>query len=380
MKRASYVLSILSVFFLVYSHSIGKAADLYPGEEMRIGDGYPSLVKFFKGDPAKPMVVFAPGAWHLGRISYGNPSSNEKDFLAHWLQQKGYPFAAISYPVDNPVYKGTYPEFSIRNWGRQGAEITKQLIDENKLSSHVILLGWSNGGKIPQSYNVAARRLGITVDFYVSLSATTPLPGQIPGGFKLVKPSEKGLARLGVLNRWFTTLIKEQNELNGHTIIPEDIYLKEFIGDFPVGLLGAAVRYRDGLWVHDEAEGFRDSGVFRFAEFPLVTLVLADYPSEGRHALTDKGAWGLFIAQKIYLGYVVGNKVNVSKLAPEKWQELIEVTQEAPDRLTTTVHGNHLFFIGEKGASRLADNIEQLESKVKELKAEIGDLIGVELK
>lgn len=66
--------------------------ELYENEEIRLGKGYPSLVRFFNDNFEKPLVVFFPGWAHLGRISYGFPGSKEEHFLAKWITQNGYPF------------------------------------------------------------------------------------------------------------------------------------------------------------------------------------------------------------------------------------------------------------------------------------------------
>lgn len=166
-KIFRYFTLIFTLFCLFLYASVIQAANLYPGEEIRMGDGYPALVKFVKGDPSKPTIVFVPGALSLARAAYGTPESNEQDFLAYWVNKKGYSFLAISYPLDNPVYENTFPDFSIQNWGKQDAEITKQLLEENDLNKNVILMGWSMGGMVPQSYNVAAKNLGINVEFYI---------------------------------------------------------------------------------------------------------------------------------------------------------------------------------------------------------------------
>lgn len=57
--------------------------NLYPGEEVITAAAYPALVKFIKGNPNKPLIVFVPGDFHLARISYGYPGSDPKDFLSY---------------------------------------------------------------------------------------------------------------------------------------------------------------------------------------------------------------------------------------------------------------------------------------------------------
>lgn len=126
----------------------GKLSLIYDGEEIRVGNGYPSLIRFFGGNPEKPLIVFSPGWAFLGRISYGFPGCNKEQFLAHWINKKGYPFLATSYPMDHPVYERIYPEFSLTDWGNMAAGLTKEIIIENKLSNEVIGVNWSAAGQV----------------------------------------------------------------------------------------------------------------------------------------------------------------------------------------------------------------------------------------
>lgn len=167
--------------------------------------------------------------------------------------------------------------------------------------------------------------------------------------------------------------------MNGHIIIADDLFLKEYTGDIPIGMTGQGLLYKDGLWVYDKAEGFKDSGVFEFSEFPLVTAMLSSDVSDNRYAMQDKGIWSMYITLKIYLDYGVGNNVDLFSLPKTKWRELLALVREAPERLMIEFEGNHFFIIGEKGARRVADNIEELEKKVQKLKTEIEDIIGVDL-
>lgn len=61
--------------------------------------------------------MFVPGAGHLGRIAYGHPEGDPRDFVAHWVAQSGLPFLAVSYPLDNPVYETLHPEFDVARLG-----------------------------------------------------------------------------------------------------------------------------------------------------------------------------------------------------------------------------------------------------------------------
>jgi hypothetical protein len=149
--------------------------NLFDNEEIRYSGGYPSLVRFFEGDVSKPLVVFSPGWAHLGRISYGFPGSDEKNFLANWITKKGYPFLAVSYPIDHPVYDTVYPEFSLTDWGKMTAEIASVCISEYGLGNEIIGLSWSSAGQVIRPFNVACSSLGLEVFFHLGIEATPAL-------------------------------------------------------------------------------------------------------------------------------------------------------------------------------------------------------------
>jgi hypothetical protein len=77
---------------------------LDPGEELRTAAGFPALVRFARGAPGSPLVVFVTGGGVLARIAYGHAGARPADFLAHWLRQAGYACLAVSYPLGHPVF------------------------------------------------------------------------------------------------------------------------------------------------------------------------------------------------------------------------------------------------------------------------------------
>ena len=103
-----------------------KSPELFPGEQMIDAAGFPTLIRFIKGQPDKPLVVFVPGTSFLARIAYGFPGGNDEDFLASWLVRAGYSFLGTSYPLANPVFGKTYPTFGVTDWGRQIAAAARK--------------------------------------------------------------------------------------------------------------------------------------------------------------------------------------------------------------------------------------------------------------
>jgi hypothetical protein len=162
------------------TNSLSENAALYPGEEIRLGAGYPALVKFLPGDVDKPLVVFITGGGVLARVAYGHPESYPPDFIAYWLQEKGYPFLALSYPIDNPVFLSVHPGFSVRDWGTQVSEIIDQHIDEDDEDRKVLVLAWSMAGRIAEPLTSALAHRKIAVELFVAMAASTALLGLQP--------------------------------------------------------------------------------------------------------------------------------------------------------------------------------------------------------
>jgi pimeloyl-ACP methyl ester carboxylesterase len=350
--------------------------DLYPNEEILRAAGFPALTWFKKGaDPQKPLIVFVPGAAHLGRIAYGCPSCEERNFLAYWMGQRGFSFLAISYPLGHPVYDRAYPEFTVKDWGRQAAEITRTIVDQRHTSNHVVVVGWSMGGKIAKTFNDAAGELGIQVDFFVALAATPPLPNLVPGLSESIKLAPDGLANLEAKYPWFVASLEAQNRLNRREIIPAKIYREEFLGNFPINLLGTELRYRDGAFASDVAESERDMGSHEFARFPLTTVITNRSALDARHALIDQSSWGLYLVQKIFQD-LASSHIVLESLAQSKWQCLSAGLRRLPAQLSRTEPGTHFFFVGAKGARSVARDVESLNRQVRQVRTTISGCLA----
>ncbi|WP_443660566.1 hypothetical protein [Clostridium algidicarnis] len=361
---------------------------IYNGEKIKQGGNYPALTKFIKGNPKEALTVFVPGAAHLARIAYGGHNgSQDEDFLAHWLVSEGYNFLGISYPIATklPIYNESYPNFTIRAWGKQVAEIAKTIIDENNLSKHIILIVWSNGGRIVQSFYEYALTLGLDVDFCTSFSATPPnmavvkFPSQVPNIDKMDKYRYSDCSKS--FDRWYN-----QININSHInckneIIPKDVYYNEYIGSMPVNLKGTGTKYHNGEFVASELEFIGDSKSYDYANFPLMTTIVTDNIIDSRHALSDQSIWGAYLISKIYCDYIEKNKMKIifNKLSAESWKSFVELVRTSPIELSMETQGNHFFFVGESGAHYAALCVKKLERKVKLFKTNIEDILKTTL-
>lgn len=351
---------------------------LYGGEESVTAAGFPAVAYFRKGDPQKPLIVFVPGAHNMARVAYGgHDGSRPDDFLDHWLGQKGYSFLALSYPVDlkNPAFATKHPDFNAQAWGKQIAEIAKAKIAENGLGKDIVIAAWSMAGKVVQPTYKASKDAGLSVVTTISFAATPGAPGLISYTSRF-KMAPSGYAdRSNLYGGWLKQLAKNDAE-NGHAAIPEEIFRAEYVGDMSVGQQGYGEVYRNGKFELDHMAQATDYGAFAFEDYPLVTVLEDDDPSDARHGLADSANWALYNANMVVNRYIAGNKVNLDSLPPERWRALLTLTRGLPQRLSIPVTGNHFFFVGQAGAKRASEAVEQAIGRAREVKEEFSKVLG----
>ena len=62
-----------------------------------------------------------------------------------------------------------------------------------------------------------------------------------------------------------------------------------------------------------------------------------------------------------------------SALAPAKWTRINDLIHAAPARMTMVMPGNHMFFVGEKGARSTVAALEELRTRMAALTAELDE-------
>ena len=373
----------IGIFLLASLPSL-YAENLYKGEEIKRAAGFPAISKFVAGNPEKPLIVFVPGAHHTARVFYGGHEGYRKDdFVAYWLNQKGYNVLALSYPIatKGKAIKTNHPDFKIRDWGKQVAALTDDTVQKHNLSNQVIVVGWSMGGKIVQSVHEAMvkKHKNLNLDFYVALTATPPIPGLIVLTKKFPMLKDSGYAnRRDKYKGWYQQ-IAAQGQANGHSIVSKSVYDKDYVGDIAINLQGYGEQYRKGKFVMDQLATQDDGQPFNFGNFPLIGVIAPDGRGDRRHALTDKGAWGIYNVNTIYKRYLSANKIDVKTLSDAQWEELLHIARNIDDELFMSVNGNHFFFMGRKGASLTADAIEKLQIRVSSVKRRLSHVLGVQI-
>lgn len=350
---------------------------LFQNEEIRSGYNYPSLTRFFPAKSDKPLVVFSPGWGFLGRISYGIPVQNQKNFLAYWVNKNGYPFLSVSYPLDHPVYEDVYPGFTLNDWGKMTAEITNQIIEENELRREVIGINWSSSGQVVRHFNVFCKSLGINLLFDLGIEATPALA--ISSDRTLgIKKTEKDMVTLKNSHyELYWNEIKDQSEINGEEIISKEEYHKYFFGDIPIGLMGTNELFINGRIVTDHKMSYEDKKFYEFNEYPLVASISGNSSIAPYHPVVDKSTWSFLVIRKIYHDYFVKAQSSGFNFRNEDIKTFIDYINDLPDRLHKSINGNHLLFIGQKGASEVAEYIDYFYSEITLIKTEIAEFLGL---
>lgn len=360
------------VFFFALLQST-DAADLWDGEEVRMGAGYPFIAKFIGVERDAPLVVFIPGARSLARIAYGGHEGGpEEDFLAYWLNRDGYNFLGISYPVltDDGAFDEAHPDLTVRAWGQGSAEITKAVMEEQRLTGSVIVAVWSMGGKSVQPFAEAAAELGIDLDFHVALAATPPLPNA--GNMSArVAMHESGLGlRPDGAAAAVSALAANARENDRSEIIPADILNSHYIGHWPVQLTGTGLRYDGQLHTiyRDHWADMQDTKFYAL-DFPLVAMIVPGQ-DDPRHAVMDRATWGYINSNTLFFGYA-GGEQQTRNLPEDRFNRLRDLARDAYSRLAIDIGGNHFFFVGAKGARETVAAIRVLEERVHQLKADL---------
>lgn len=355
---------------------------LYDGERLEIIQGRPVLYRYLPSSsqqsPLKtPLLVFVPGAETLARISYGGHLNHQPcDFLAYWLNKAGFHVLAVSYPLEsNPIIMPLgHAELSVTEWGELTAETARLVIEQESLEKEVVLLGWSMGGKIVKAFLRTAAKRAISVPLFISLAAT-------PGGMTGLRAnpsahrSEAGYAVRAGAEAKVLVQVRDVGKLNGNRATIEDqVYLEEYFGYTPIRLANWGLTYTtSGPFMHDEWESLRDCGPenIDYAHYPYIGVLHGTSAADIRHVIADKATWGMVLTYKLLADM---SKLPQIELHP-RWDEIVRAVHSAPDRMHSTIEGNHFFFLGERGASAAAEAIRGLMQESRKFEVEFSALL-----
>jgi hypothetical protein len=356
---------------------------LFPGEVLDHVIELPCLHGYFPADKERPLVVLVPGGAHTARIFYGGHLGHDpEDFLASWLTRAGLGVLGISYPIETEpaLIPAVAPGFRINQWGRQAAEVTKKVVDENQLCGDIVLVGWSMGGRLVVPFSKAAKTVGLNVKLFVSLSATPGLPRirRPPSGRSCTKA---GYATFSSMSRLFMVQLREQEQLNNDkVVIPPEVYYSQYYGHTPVSLLGWGLKFdgRSGF-ADDKWGSVEDAAAHDFACLPWISTLWPTSQLDARHALSDKATWAFMLTQR--LTAVFEELPQFPSVSSSRWDEIVEFVHSAPGTLSASVRGNHFFFLGRSGAKATAEGIIQHLNTANGLQSQLTKLVGdLELK
>ena len=366
---------ILCALALTATAFPAAAEQLYENEQSVQLAGFPAVTYFQAGDADKPLIVFVPGAHHAARIAYGgHEGARSEDFLAHWLGDKGYNFLAVSYPIDTAsgMMDETAPDFSAQDWGQQIAEAALGAIEDNDLTGEVYFAHWSMAGKAIQPAHAAMAEAGHPIDAAFSFAATPGMPGIITLTRELEKTDAGYANREDTYPGWIAQL--EANQQDGPAIIPEDILRSEYFGHIPVSLQGYGEVVENGEVRIDHMQQAQDYGSFEYGNHPWIVVFQGDERADSRHAINDTSYWSFYNTHTLFAE--LGKRgIELDDLSEEAWQQMIELSHQAPERLRVDVGGNHFFFVGEEGAHATADAIDQAITQVHEWNADIDAML-----
>ncbi|NNC99064.1 MAG: hypothetical protein HKN85_02675 [Gammaproteobacteria bacterium] len=352
--------------------------NLWEGEEYRKAKDYPFITKLLVVDKDAPLVVFTPGKGALARVGYGGHEGGlQQDFLAHWLNELGYNFLGISYPLltKGHAFEEAEPTFTVRAWGRGMAEITRDIRQEQGLTGRIIHTAWSMGGKSAQPFSESAKALGLELDFFVSLASTPPIPGIL--GMNAEAPKhQSGLVKLPESGPTGDKGLKPAETIIGRVIIPHDVLLTDYLGHTPVQLVARGLRFNEenNEFVRDHWADMQDTKFYDIDNFPMVAMIIPQDKYDHRHTLTDRATWGYYITHKMLR--LAGSAKQIIGMDDAKFARLSELVNSAPDRLAVNIEGNHFFFIGEHGAKATAEAIKVLDGRMANVKREFEALVA----
>ena len=310
-----------------------------------------------------PLIVLIPGGAHFARIFYGgHEGSRPEDFLAHWLVQQGFPVLAISYPLESnnesAIMPPVAPGFRIHQWGEQAATVAAMAISEFPFEcKDILLVGWSMGGRIIVPFTKKAKSLGPDVKLFVSLAATPGMAGARPPP-PGVSASENGYATFKGMPDLFLRQIRAQEALTNNIVtIPDEVYLRSFYGNTPVGLLGWELRYDHKIRsaVNDKWMCTIDAAVDYSENVPWIACMYPTDIMDARHALTDRVTWEYMLTQKLMADVETRGVRNVKQ---EAWNTMVKFVDKQAMQ-SRAMEGNHYFFLGEQGAKKTAELLKE---------------------
>lgn len=340
---------------------------LHFNESLESKQGFEFLTYFNEGDSNLPLIIFFPGWGHLARIAYGGANIPVEEFLAHAFREQDYPFLAISYPLENSVYSAIYPQLQIVNWAQGAASIAQDILSRYD-HPYLIAIHWSASGQLVTSFKKATQALGLLQPFSVSLEATPPILIS-PERTAIAEILENGLASVKSL---YPNWLKQLNHMMGRELDLET-YEENFLGAFPICLLGTPLVYKECRIEEDYALALEDRRSFQYAESPLVVSITGNSQEAHYHPLIDRATWSFINERKIYHAYLAPFSSQINQLSDSKWDDLQIMIYTFNQKMMHTVEGNHFLFIGQNRTRKIVHIIKESGKTIFEFKKNLAD-------
>lgn len=321
----------------------------------------------------KPVVLFLTGGGVLARIAYGHAEADPRDFLDHWLAERGWSLIAPSYPSDHDVFTRAVPDLTLSGWAQAVAALVDHAVPQCSRRP-LVVAGWSMGGKAAFAVSRELKRRGRTIECFVSLAATPPFPR-----LDSTMSPPQGLTDEGLWNfesigrdgvkrekRWLADLA-QIGEVEGRPVMSAAVFRRNYRCNVPPGLWGPEVEPFFSSRNHpDVATDLREASSFSGSDYPLCVSMIPTAAIDYRHALADEVTWGQVTIQSLINNYLPGMH-SIESLPGDDWVRLREEIVASPRRLSRYVRGGHFFFVGSHGARATVDHLADLVNEAREL-------------
>lgn len=327
---------------------------LFPGERIVAGPHHPVLCHHRPGDGARPLVILAPGGGHLGRVYYGHPGAEPRDFLCDWLERDGHELLALSYASDHPANPAPCQGMTILEWAADFAAAAARFAAPGR---ELLLVGWSMAGRLARPFRMAAMAHGLRCDRMISLAASAQLPKLTSATGPEERLTPDGFWDGEARGAPWRAAIDGLRQPCGRQPIAQADYARHYRCNNPVALRGEPRTQPPSMTLEALSSSLQG---FDYAGYPLVGAVIPTRREDGRHAITDRMTWGFLNAQMLFCEADRRIEGGTRAMDEAAWETLRALAAHAGDQLSRSVDGDHFFFIGERGARAAAAAIGEL--------------------
>jgi hypothetical protein len=83
----------------------------------------------------------------------------------------------------------------------------------------------------------------------------------------------------------------------------------------------------------------------------------------------------MLIAKSLSEARILARVGNIAEVSPSSWSRARDLVVGASERLTVTLPGNHLFFVGEAGAARTVEAVANLRVEAAAIARECDEIV-----